>query len=348
VPAILAEAQATRANGRDMIAAYVAGYEVWAELISRDQDQHHRKGWHPSAVFGPLAAASAVAVLKRLSAEQASQAVAIAASLAGGGVGNFGSMTKPFQLGRAAQSGLLAARLAEAGLTAAPDAIEHEAGFLAAISPRGRVDRESPTKFGAEWRILRHGLNLKLYPMCYGTHRILDGIRELRTVHGFAAPEIAAIEVQLGDAEATMLRNHRPRAPLEAKFSAEFAVAAMAIAGQCGSAELSEAFIGRDDVQDLMTRVSIKRVAGQNPDEPSHAPYNQVTVSLRDGASVTSGPIAHAVGNFRRPAPAEALWRKFEECAAENIGAAAARHLFHTLSELDRLASVDVVWAISP
>ena len=82
-----------------MIAAYVAGYEVWAELIARDQDQHHRKGWHPSAVFGPVAAAAAAAVLRRLDAARASHAVGIAASLAGGVVANFGSMTKSFQVG---------------------------------------------------------------------------------------------------------------------------------------------------------------------------------------------------------------------------------------------------------
>jgi 2-methylcitrate dehydratase PrpD len=84
VPAILAQAQECGADGQMMIAAYVAGYEVWAELIARDKDQHHRKGWHPSAVFGPVAAAAAAAVLRGLDAAQASHAVGVAASLSGG------------------------------------------------------------------------------------------------------------------------------------------------------------------------------------------------------------------------------------------------------------------------
>ena len=93
-----------------MIAAYVAGYEVWAELIGREQDQHHRKGWHPTAVYGTVAAAAASAVLRKLDAELASRAVGIAASLAAGVVANFGSMTKPFQVGRTAQSGAASRR----------------------------------------------------------------------------------------------------------------------------------------------------------------------------------------------------------------------------------------------
>ena len=176
VPAILAEANEVGADGKAMIAAYVAGYEVWAELIRRDQDQHHAKGWHPSAMFGALAAAAASASLRKLDAEQASTAVAMAASLAGGLVANFGSMTKPLQVGRAAQSGLIATRLVEAGMTASRDAIEDDLGFLRAISPNGAVDTRSEAALGCEWAILRHGLNVKLYPVCYAVHRALDAV----------------------------------------------------------------------------------------------------------------------------------------------------------------------------
>ena len=66
VSAILAEANEVGADGKAMITAYVAGYETWAELIRRDQNQHHAKGWHPSAVFGALAAAAASASLRKL------------------------------------------------------------------------------------------------------------------------------------------------------------------------------------------------------------------------------------------------------------------------------------------
>src|SRR5262245_718862 len=226
VSSILAEAGETGADGRAMIAAYVAGYEVWAELIRRDRNQHHEKGWHPTAMFGALAAAAASASLRGLDAAQASQAVAMAASLAGGIVANFGSMTKPLQVGRAAQSGLLATRLVEGGMTASTDAIEDDLGFLRAISPRGAVDTGSAAALGRDWAILRHGVNVKLYPVCYAVHRALDGVLGLRAEHRVGPDDVAAVTLELGETQTKILRIHRPTNALDAKMCGEFAVTA--------------------------------------------------------------------------------------------------------------------------
>jgi 2-methylcitrate dehydratase PrpD len=124
VPAILAEGEAVGATGREAFTAYLAGYEVWSELINRDRHRHTTKGWHPTGVFGVLAAASAGGVFRLLDAERASHAIGLAAAMAAGLLANFGAMAKPFQAGRAAQNGLWAARLAHAGTTAAPDVLE--------------------------------------------------------------------------------------------------------------------------------------------------------------------------------------------------------------------------------
>ena len=76
-------------------------------------------------------------------------AIALSASQAGGIMANFGTMTKPFHAGRASHAGLVSARLAELGFTAAADALEHPQGFLSAVSPEGRADRESPSPASA-------------------------------------------------------------------------------------------------------------------------------------------------------------------------------------------------------
>jgi aconitate decarboxylase len=339
VPAILAEAQELGADGQAMIAAYVAGYEVWAELIGRDQHPHHRKGWHPSAVFGAVAAAAAAAVLRRLTAAQASHAVGIAASLAGGVVANFGSMTKSFQVARAAQSGLIAARLAERGMTASPDTLEHDAGFLTAVSPRGEVDRARPVKLGHTWAILDIGVNVKLYPVCYGAHRILDGMIDLRRQYALAAKDIASVAVEIGETQATILRNHRPQNALDAKFSAEFAIAAAAVAGDCGLAELTDPFVRRGDVQQLFPKVEIATRTDKLPEEPALAAADRVTVVLADGRRLESAPIAYPRGHFKRPVDASVLWAKFKDCAAPSMAEPQARALFEQLQALERLAS---------
>ncbi len=316
VPAVLAEARVTQADGGAMAAAYLAGYEVWADLIARDADLHHAHGWHPSAVFGTLAATAASSVLRRQDAATAARAIGIAGSMASGLVANFGSMTKPFQLGRAVRSGLEATRLAEAGLTASADAIEHPAGFLAAFSPRGAVDRDSPARLGGEWRILARGLNVKLYPMCYATHRILDATGDLCRAHDLAPEQIARADVEIGSTQAAMLRNHAPRTPAEAKFSAEFAVAAMAVARRCGLAEMDPGFVLRPEVQAIFPKVVIRTLDGRDPDETSLSPFDRVRITLHDGMVLESGPVTHPRGNIRRPATPAEMRAKFEDCAA--------------------------------
>uniref|UniRef100_UPI0040557F5B MmgE/PrpD family protein n=1 Tax=Orrella sp. TaxID=1921583 RepID=UPI0040557F5B len=92
VPAILAEGHYLNASGEQALQAYVVGYEVWSELVYRESGKYHLKGWHPTGVLGTVAVAAAVSVLHQLNEEQASNALAIAASMASGLVANFGSM----------------------------------------------------------------------------------------------------------------------------------------------------------------------------------------------------------------------------------------------------------------
>jgi 2-methylcitrate dehydratase PrpD len=213
---VLAEGEALGRTGRDLLAAYVAGYEVWVELGSRDRTPPHVKGWHPTATFGAVAAAAAAARLRRLDAKKAANAVAIAASQAGGLVANYGTMTKPFHAGRSAQVGVLSARLADAGMTAASNALESPKGFLAALSPKGEVDVETPPAFGRSWWILKHGLGFKLYPMCYGTHRALDGMLDLVRGNDVVPQNVEEIAIEVGPVQLVSLVNHDPRTGLEA------------------------------------------------------------------------------------------------------------------------------------
>jgi 2-methylcitrate dehydratase PrpD len=338
VPAILAEAVETGASGESMARAYIAGYEVWGELIGRDKDQHHLKGWHPSATFGTIAAAAASAVLRGFDANTAATAVGVSASMAGGIVANFGTMTKPFQVGRAAQSGLQAARLAEAGFTAAPDAFEHKLGFLRAISPNRDVDIESPALLGREWRILEHGVNIKLYPVCYGAHRILDAMVDVMRGNALAADDITAVEAEMGETQAAILRNQRPQSALDAKFSAQFAMAAAAIAGRCGLSEVSDDFVQRPDVQAFLPKVSVTPILEKSEAEPAHSPFDRVRVTLRDNRAIASEPVVYPRGHFKNPVGADALWGKFADCV--DGAPLDAKRLFDRLQSVDRLASV--------
>jgi len=341
VPAVLAEGEASGASGLAAMRAYLIGYEVWAELIGREADAHHTKGWHPTGVFGTVAAAAAAANLRGLDAAASGHALGIAASLASGLTANFGSMTKPLHAGRAAANGIEAARLAQAGLSAAPDALEHAGGFLAALSPAGKVDRSRPVAgLGERLAILESGLSIKQYPMCYATHRVIDGVLDLAHAHNIDASSVARIEATIGTTQAGMLRNHAPVTALEAKFSLEFAVASALIAGKVGLSELTDDFVNGHVVQQTMKKLALVTTQARCPVEPAFAFSDRVVLKLHDGRTLDSGEIRFARGNAKLPLRDEDLRAKFMDCAktATQVDAVA---LFERLTRLEGLRAID-------
>ncbi len=351
VPAILAEAERMDATGLDALHAYLVGYEVWADLFRRDPDPYHLKGWHPTAVLGTVAAASAVAFLNRISAEQCRNAIALAASMASGLVANFGTMTKPLHAGRAAACAIDAVRLASAGLTAAPDAIEHYAGYLAALSPKGAADYSDASTLGRTLQITKAGLSIKKYPMCYSTHRIVDGVLDLANTHHIQPEDVQTIQATIGISQASMLRNHQPATGLEAKFSLEFAVAAALLSRKIGLAEFNDHYVNQPAVRELMSTVRITTTDSCCPIEPVFALNDQVSITLKDGRRLDSGDIRYARGNAMLPLNAQELETKFMDCcsaAPPNLNAKVLYAKLSRLEELDSLKHLAAAQATEP
>ncbi len=337
VPAILAQGEAGGASGAEMLTAYVAGYEVWAELLTRQPIPLHRKGWHPTAVLGPVAAAAACAKLRGLDANGAATALAVAASMSAGVVANFGSMTKSFQVGRAAQSGVIAARLAQAGFTASPDALEHPAGLLVALSVAGQAALHRPfVAAQKEWHIVGHGLSIKRYPICYATHRSIDAALDLVARHNLNPGNVARIHVSTGKTQMLMLRNSRPQTGLEAKFSMQFAMAAALVARNVGLRELSDDFVRRPEVQAIFPRVVLEGTTATK-EGSNFAPADAVEITTTAGETFKSGPVEFAKGSHERPLSRRELWGKFTDCLGAQFPDATKSRAFENLLMFDRL-----------
>jgi len=340
VPVALAVGEEIEANGRDLLTAYVAGYEIWAELLRRDADKYHARGFHPTGLLGTLAAAACAASLYRLDAVQTRNALSIAASFASGIVANFGSMMKPLQTGRAAENGIRAARLAANGYAGADDALEHPLGFLAAFSPEGRVNADPQSEVGRCWAILEKGLNIKLYPICYAAHRIIDAALSLRDDYAVDPEQIEMIKASLGRAQASPLRCHAPTTKVDARFSAEFAIAAALIAGRVTSDEVCDEFVMRRDVQSLMRKVSLELLDERDPEDSLFSPADWISIQLTDGRTLSSQKIRHARGHARRPASDAMMWDKFETCTRATLDMEGSRRLFERTMQLKDLLSV--------
>jgi 2-methylcitrate dehydratase PrpD len=348
LPAVLAVAAQSGADGRRMAAAYVAGYEVWCDLFLHEPDHYYTRGWHPTAVLGPVGAAAAAAVALGLDAERAMHAIAIAASYGGGVFENFGSMVKPLHGGRAAQSGVVAAGLAAAGMQASPTALEGASGLMRALSPDGRVDLEAPSRLGAVWHSAKRGLNLKRYPVVGAAQRPADMATGL---HAAGAPRdpaaIARIAVTISERHLRVMPLGLPESGLQAKFSLPFIVACGLRHGRVGLAEVSDSGAADPAIRGLAGRVHITTTTEADPDWPDAAPTDGLVVEATDGRRFAAPPLARWRGHADNPVDAAELLGKFLDCAREGgVGHSRAAALFDTLQRLEDLPGASAITAV--
>lgn len=249
-------------------------------------------------------------------------------------------MTKPLHAGRAAACAIDAVHLAAKGLTASGDALEHHAGYLAALSPKGNANRQDiSAALGKRLRILGTGLSIKKYPMCYATHRVIDGVLDLVDAHQVKAEDVKQVHAAIGVAQASMLRNHAPVTGLEAKFSLEFAVASSLVARKVGLQQLTDEFVGQALVREQMAKVRISTVETRCPLEPIFSLNDQVTIELKDGRTLDSGDIRFARGNALLPLQDAELKAKFLDCSAvaDDLDTSALYERLSKLTDLDKI-----------
>lgn len=341
VPAILAEAERTPCTGADMVRAYLAGFEVWAAVMKREPDHLHSKGWHPTGTFGPIGVAAALSFLRQLDANQARNALGLAAANGGGVMDNFGTQAKSYQGARAAEAGVVCVELALGGVDSGSHAVDGSGGLLAALSPQGNVDLESDADWlGDHWVAADDSLNIKMHPTVGASQRGIDAAIQL---HRDRSPEVASIReavVHVSEKHAAVMRFHEPSTALEAKFSIEFGVAAGLIAGKVGLAELTDEFVARDDVQALLRKVRVDVGPDDDPDYPIGAYADTVAYRCADGEWVESDPVRRFRGHGQNPMSEDELRRKFMDCVVPGYGIEIADRTYAQLRSIRDVVSV--------
>src|SRR5437870_4476758 len=181
LPGLLAIAEQRRSAGRDIIAAFVAGYETACRIGLALRPGHYDLGFHATGTVGAFGAAAACARLLGLDAQRTAQALGIAGTQAAGLKSQFGTMCKPFHAGKASQNGLLAARLAARGFSSRLDLVECEQGFALTHGP----DFNPEAALAAPPNGFYIFANLfKYHAACYLTHGPIESARQVRERHG--------------------------------------------------------------------------------------------------------------------------------------------------------------------
>ncbi len=212
--AVLALAEQIGARGREVIAAYVAGYEVACRVAVATGPQSYLRGWHSTGTNGTFGAAAACSHLLGSDPETTAIAFSLAGSQAAGLKSNIGTMAKSFHAGKACQNGLLAALLAANGFTAHPNAIEADQGFAkltsdhcdatAGLDPSGWYLRENLFKYHAS---------------CYRTHSAMEGIARIVADTGVQAADVREIRLHISALEQGACAIPEPTTGVEVKFS---------------------------------------------------------------------------------------------------------------------------------
>src|SRR3954454_2544664 len=227
LPGLLALAETRRSSGREVITAFVAGYETACRIGSALRPGHYDLGFHATGTVGCFGAPAACARLLGLDAEATARALGIAGTQASGLKSQFGTMCKPFHAGKASQNGLLAARLASRGFSSRPDLVECEQGFALTHGPDFRPERALADPPGG-FHILAN--LFKYHAACYLTHGPIETARAVRAQHAVAPEQIARITLKLDRSCDRVCNIPSPTDGLEAKFSLRQTVA-MALAG---------------------------------------------------------------------------------------------------------------------
>ncbi len=344
VPVVLAAADAVGASGPCMAAAYLLGYEVWADLMLREQDLYYDCGWHPTSVLGPIGAAAAASVVLGLDATQTRHALALAASDSGGVFENFGTMAKPYHGGRAAAAGLNAASLAAAGMTASATALEGRHGLMRALSPQGRVDLDIEPQIGQLWRSESMRLNVKKYPMVGSAQRVIDAVLAFNRQQRVDPAQVRSIVVHISERHAAVMPYHLPRDSLQAKFSVEFAVACALVYDAVGFDQITDVVVRAPDLQRLMGTVAIETTTAFEPEWRDAAPFDIVHVTLTDGRTLSSPKVRRPLGHGDTPMNATQLWAKFQGCTRHaQIDDGPSRALFDAMQSIDSLSGADAI-----
>jgi 2-methylcitrate dehydratase PrpD len=311
LPVALALAERSGASGARLLMSYLLGVEIATKAAESIEPRHYDSGFHATATLGAIGAAASAVRALGLTGDTAARTLGIAASQAGGVREHFGTMTKPFHAGRAAESGVLAADLASQGFTAATDALEAPRGFFSAAG--GGYARDAiHGVLGNPWTFGSPGVSIKPHPSGSLTHPGMSAFMGLVREKDVRPGDVERITVGTNRHMPNALIHHRPTTELEAKFSMEFCMAILLIERKAGLAEFTDEVVNRPDVQAMIERVDF----GVDPDAEA-AGYNtmttHITVRLKTGQELRTSA-AFGRGSPQNPMPDEELIDKFTGC----------------------------------
>jgi 2-methylcitrate dehydratase PrpD len=328
LPALFALCERQVVAGRDLIAAYTAGFEAGVRA-GQGAPGHHSGGWHLTGTLGTIAAAAASAKLLRLDAQGHVHALGIAATQAAGMQQNRGTMCKSLHAGKAASNGLLAALLAERGFDSSDEILEGKRGFCRIYSDSERTDLIL-AELGRRWEITHNGH--KPYACGVVLHPTIDAMIGLAD-HGILADDVAVVELEVNPLAVSITGVSDPKTGLKSKFSLSHTAAVAFLDRAGGIPQYSDERARAPDVVAFRDKVTVRT-------------NNELKVDQANGVIVTSTGerfehrVASATGTRGNPMSDDAIERKFLSNAEPVLGRERAGKVRDLVGDLENVNDV--------
>jgi 2-methylcitrate dehydratase PrpD len=329
-------------SGRDLMLAFQTGFELECKVSEWMLPKHYRRGNHSSGTVGTFGAAAAAAKLLGLKGERLLHCIGMAASFAAGIRCNFGTMTKPLHVGRAAENGVTAALLAARGFTADPAALDGQWGFLQVMG-EGFTPEKTGQGFGhlgrdKTWTICDPGVSIKPYPSGIVTHQSMDAMLALVLKHDLKPEQVARVRFYAGKNILEPIRYPLAKNHLQAKFSMPALLAMIILKRRASHHEFMDAFVAGAEMQDLQKRTDLIN----DPEIDARGwdlIRSRIEVETKDGRTLVQWADEKYRGGPLNPISDADLEGKFRMCAEGAIAAAAQDRLLETVADLDRVAN---------
>ncbi len=331
-------------SGRDVMTAFLAGFEVECKIAEAIDPDHYKRGFHTSGTVGTFGAAMAAGKLLNLTEGQLRHTAGIAASMSAGIRVNFGTMTKPLHVGRASQNGVTAALLAQEGFEANMDALDGAWGYFRVLG--GGCDTEKIIGcLGSPHTIVDPGVSIKPYPCGVLTHPSMDAMSALVKEHDIRPEDIDHAVLFAGSNILNPIRYPIARDELEAKFCMPFLLAAIVISRKAGVREFTRAFVEADQTQALMGRIRTEF----DPDIEAKGwdkIRSRLEVTLKDGRRLTQEADERYRGGPDNPLSDGELEAKFRDCTESFFTSEKRDKIYETIAKVDRLENITTLFGM--
>ncbi|MFD2441020.1 MmgE/PrpD family protein [Paracoccus kondratievae] len=342
VPVVLALAELTGATAGKVIEAWMTGVEVETRLARGLLPHHYEKGWHPTATLGVFGAAAAAARMFDFDEDQMTTALAVTVSMASGLKSNFGTPVKPLHVGQAAHNAIMAALVTRRGMTANPEAFEHNYGFFNLFNGAGTYDVDAILNgWDGPMEVLDPGIAIKQHPCCGSAHSAIDAALRIIAREGLlAADAIERIETSTHERRLAHTNRPKPRSGLDAKFSVQFLTAKALTTGRIRLADFDDATFLTPDLAALLPRVTS---TGHNE---ADAYLGRVRVVMKDGRVFEDSASTNFGRGPKNPMSDAELRDKFTDCATLVLGEAGAGAAYDAILSLGNNDRLDGVLAM--